>query len=110
MSKALELAFAQIGAGKSRQKIADEIGYSRPAVSRYLSGTYGEGVVQIEAAILKRYDRRICPHDGEEKKPEQCRRVALRPRPAGFPDAETLWLACQTCQHKPKGVTNDGTP
>ena len=101
MSKAMELVFEQIAAGKTKQQISLDIGYSRPAVSRYMSSTYGEGLAKIEAAIVKRYDRRICPSDGEEKQPAQCQRIALRPRPSGFPDAETLWVCCQTCQHKP---------
>lgn len=101
-SKAMDLVFSQIGAGKSKAKIGEEIGYSRPAVSRYMSGTYGESVTAIEAAILKAYDKRVCPHDQEEKQPDQCRRIALRPRPHGFPDAEERWLACQSCPHKPE--------
>lgn len=99
----MELALALVAAGKTRQQIALEIGYSRPAVSRYLSGSYGAGVEDLEAALLKRYERRLCPCDGEEKPPAQCRRIALRPRPHGFPDAETHWIACQTCPHKPVG-------
>lgn len=102
MSKALALALAQKAAGKNIQQIADEVVYSRPALSRYLSGTYGDGVEKIEAAILKAYDRRICPDDGEEKRPEQCQRIASVPRPHGFPDAESLWVVCQTCPHKPE--------
>ncbi|MGE5621486.1 MAG: LacI family transcriptional regulator [Candidatus Bathyarchaeota archaeon] len=102
MSRALELVFAQVAGGKTKQQVAIDIGYSRPAVSRYMSGTYGESVAAIEAAILKVYDRRVCPHDHEEKQPDQCRRIALRPRPHGFPDAEERWLACQSCPHKPE--------
>lgn len=55
---------------------------------------------KLATAVIKAYDRRICPHDGAEKTPQHCR-VALRPRPYGFPDAETLWLCCQGCPHKP---------
>lgn len=107
MSKALELCLAQTFAGKSKKQIAIDIGYSRPAVSRYMSGTYGTGVEKVEAAIIKAYDRRLCPADGEEKAPSHCNRVALRPRPHGFPDAESLWVTCRTCPHKPeaKGVS-----
>lgn len=46
----------------------------------------------------------ICPDDGREKLPAQCRRIALAPRPYGFPDAESLWQTCQTCPHKPEGT------
>lgn len=101
MSKAMDLAQAQLAAGHTKQAIANDIGYKRTAVSLYMRGKYCEGVAKIEAAIVKRYDRRICPSDGEEKQPAQCQRIALRPRPSGFPDAETLWVCCQACPHKP---------
>lgn len=101
MSHARELLATQIANGKTHTAIAREIGYSRPAVSRYVDGSYGAEVRRIEEAIVKAYDRRICPHDGEEKQPQHCRRVAFRPRPWGFPDAEALWIACQGCPHRP---------
>lgn len=93
---------AQLAAGKSQTAIAADIGYSRPAISQYLAGDYGAAVRKIEAAIVRRYDRRICPDDGQEKTPEHCARIALRPRPYGFPDAENLWTTCQSCDHKPQ--------
>lgn len=98
---ARELIDLQLKAGKTKKEIAETIGYSRPAVSLYIAGKYQASVAEIEAAIVKAYDQRTCPHDGEEKTPAYCRRVALRARPFGFPDAETLWLACQSCPHKP---------
>ena len=101
MSKAYELARAQQALGRTIDQVAEEIGYSRPALSRYLSGTYGDGVQNIETALLKAYDQRICPGDGEVKRPEHCRRIAPGPRPHGFPDADALWLVCQTCAHRP---------
>lgn len=101
MNLARQLINEQLAAGKSQTAIAAEVGYSRPAISQYLAGDYGAAVGKIEAAIVRRYDRRICPDDGQEKTPEHCARIALRPRPYGFPDAETLWLSCQGCPHKP---------
>lgn len=102
MTRAFDLLLAQLAKGITKKKIAAEIGYSRTAVSLYLGRRYKAGVDKLEAAILKRYDIRLCPVDGAEKPPEHCRSVALRPRPHGFPDAETQWLACQTCPHKPE--------
>ena len=101
MSHALELCFGQIGKGKSRQQIAEDIGYSRPAVSRYMSGTYGENVKEIEAAILKAYDRRECPHTGEDIEPATCQKKAPAPKPFGGATRLAWWSACQTCPHKP---------
>lgn len=101
-TKAMQICLDQIRAGKTRAWIGKEIGVSRPHVSRYLLGHYeDEGAAKIEAALIKRFDRRICPHDGEEKQPAQCLRIVLRPRPHGFPDAESLWVCCQICPHKP---------
>lgn len=87
--------------GITHKRIAEAIGYSRCAVTMWLAGTYAGRSRRIEAAYMDKFAERTCPHDGEVKLPVQCRRVALRPRPAGFPDAESAWLACQTCPHKP---------
>lgn len=102
MSRALELCFAQIGNGKSRQQIAIDIGYSRPSVSRYMSGTYGDGIQKLEAAILKAYDKRDCPHTGEAIASEVCRKKALGPKPFGGSARLIWWETCQSCPHKPE--------
>lgn len=107
MSKARALLQQQLDGGKSQTQIAREIGYSRPAISLYLSGDYGASVGKIESALIRQYDLRLCPDDGQEKAPSHCQRIALAPRPHGFPDAETLWQTCQTCPHKP---TRQETP
>ncbi len=110
-SKAMQICREHLRAGRTKKWIAEQlvrrvnaagesIPYSRPTISRYLGGTYDE-VAKLEAAILRRFERRVCPYDGEEKAPAQCVSVALRPRPYGFPDAETMWMTCQTCQNKP---------
>lgn len=106
-SKAMGILLRLLADGRLKKDIAREIDYSRPAVSRYLLGSYGAEVGKIEAAILRRYDSRICPHDGEEKLPAHCQRIAFRPRPHGFPDAESLWLCCQTCPHKPAPIEGE---
>lgn len=103
VSKAKQLCLDQLRAGKTRAWIAGEVGYGASHIRRYLLGHYDNTPNKdLEDAIVARFERRICPHDGQEKKPEQCQRIALRGRPHGFPDAETLWLACQACPHKPK--------
>lgn len=102
MSRALELCFVQVAAGKTKQQIALDIGYSRPAVSRFMSGTYGESIDTIEKAILKAYDRHECPHTGESIEPETCRKKALSPKPFGGSSRLVWWSACQTCPHKPQ--------
>ena len=112
VSKAMQICLEHLRAGRTKKWIGEQLvrgvnaagepmPYSRTAISLYMDGKYGE-VRKLEAAILRRFERRICPYDGEEKAPAQCVSVALRPRPHGFPDAETLWLACQTCPNKPE--------
>ena len=100
MSRAKTLAQAMLADGISKAWIANEIGYGRSAVSRWLNEPDYQGA-HIEAAFLLRFERRYCPHDGMEKQPAQCARIALRPKPYGFPEAESLWKCCQTCQYKP---------
>lgn len=80
--------------------VAKEIGYSRTTLSLYLSGDYGNGE-KIEAALLSRYNRRVCPHTEEEVAPEYCRKKALAPKPYGGAARERHWQACQDCPHKP---------
>ena len=81
--------------------VALELGYSRPALSRYANGSYGNAA-KLEAAILSRYDRRNCLHTGEDLSPYACHRRALVPRPYGGAARERQWEACQACQNKPK--------
>ncbi len=103
-SKARNLVLKKLADGVTKAQIAREIGYGPSAVSLYVSGSYIASVDKIEAAILRAYDRRICPQDGQEKAPRQCLRIALAPRPHGFPDADSLWQACQSCPHKPSST------
>lgn len=106
VSQAMQLCRDQLSAGRSRAWIADQVGYGDSHIRRYMLGHYEGKAEALEKKIIERFARRTCPHDGQEKQPSHCIRVALRPRPHGFPDAETLWLACQSCPHKPaaKGV------
>lgn len=94
------LADAAAADPRGNQGVAERLGISRTQVSLVLNGKYASPK-KIAALVLAAFDRRICPHDQQEKQPDQCKRIALRPRPHGFPDAETLWLCCQTCPHKP---------
>ncbi len=102
MSHALELIQAQLAAGKTLQQVGREIGYSRPAVSLYNSGKYPSEVEAIEAAIVKTYDKRSCPHTAELIEPEVCVRKALSPKPFGGSDRLAWWTCCQRCPNKPE--------
>lgn len=102
MSHALELIRAELAAGKTLQQVSQEIGYSRPAVSLYNSGKYPSEVEAIEAAIVKAYDRRLCPHTAELIEPEVCTRKALSPKPFGGTERLAWWRCCQSCPNKPE--------
>lgn len=102
MNRAFELAAAQVAAGKSFQQISDEIRYSRTAVSLYVRGIYHADPAQLEAAILKAYDRRDCPHNGETVDPAVCAMKSSGPRPFGGTARQAWWDCCQRCPHAPE--------
>jgi len=83
----------------SKQAVANEIGYTRGAVSQYLSRSYGANPAKLEAAIVARYDLHECPHTGINIGGPECQRRASAPRPFGGRAKENHWLACQTCRH-----------
>lgn len=99
---AFDLARAAVEAS-SMTAVAAAIGYSRTAISLYLSGKYGAGVEKLEAAILGRYDIYSCHHTGIEISGPDCQRRATAPRPFGGRAKEAHWLACQSCQHNKGG-------
>lgn len=81
--------------------VAEVLGYSRPALSRYVNGDYGTAAA-LEAAIVDRYHAlRACPHEGEEVAIAQCRRRAHAPEPYGGVARHAAWAACQVCPMKP---------
>jgi hypothetical protein len=88
----------------SMTSVAEAIGYSRTAISLYLSGNYGAGVQNLESAILARYDIYSCTHNGIEISGPDCQRRATAPRPFGGRAKEANWLACQECSHNKSGV------
>lgn len=81
--------------------VAEVLGYSRPALSRYVNGSYG-GPEKLEAAIFEHYQGlRTCPHDGEELPVAVCRKRAHAPEPFGGNARLAAWRACQACPLKP---------
>jgi len=102
MSEALALVKAAAAAHPRRLAgVAEALGYSRPALSRYVNGSYG-AATDLEAAIFDRYQGlRICPHDGEEVPVAHCRRRAHAPEPYGGNARHAAWQACQRCPMKP---------
>lgn len=101
-----DLARAAVEAS-SITAVALAVGYSRTAISLYLSGKYGAEEGKLEAAIRARYDLYPCTYTGVEISSPDCTRRATAPRPFGGRAKEAHWLACQSCQHNPnhKGDT-----
>lgn len=100
--EALELVKAAAKAHPRRLAgVAEALGYSRPALSRYVNGSY-PGAAKLEAAVFERYQGlRVCPHDGEEIPVAHCRKRAHAPEPFGGNARHDAWQFCQTCAIKP---------
>ncbi len=81
--------------------VAEVLGYCRPALSRYVNGSYG-GAAALEAAIFERYQGvRTCPHSGEDIPVADCRKRAYAPEPFGGAARHAAWQACQRCPLRP---------
>jgi len=94
----------QVCDARSMTEVAITIGYSRTAVSLYLSGKYGAGVDRLEAAIRMHYAVRYpCTHTGIEISGTDCQRRASAPRPFGGRVKEAHWLTCQSCKYNLSG-------
>jgi len=93
-----ELARAAVSAS-SITAVARDVGYSRTAISLYMSGKYGADVGELEDAIRRRFDIYPCPHTGIEIDGPSCTRRATAPRPFGGRAKEAYWLACQSCHY-----------
>ena len=92
---------AQLASGKTIAEVAREVGFSRPSLSRWLNEPGYPGA-RIEAAILARFNRFVCPHLQAEITPNDCAGFALRRCPTSNAREVRHWKACQACPHKPE--------
>lgn len=102
-ARAMELlrrAVAEHPRGKAG--VAERIGYSRPAVSRLLAGTYGNDTHQVLGRALKVLDLRRCPYLGIDIAGDDCRQTNHGPAPTWDPAALAQRRVCQTCQYRPE--------
>ena len=75
--------------------------YSRPAISRVLSGDYGD-TAGIAAAVLAAYSTATCPHLGRDIPMAECIDMALRTEPPRQSRTQLAhWRACQHCPNRP---------
>jgi len=104
-SNALQIVTDLLAAGITKAAIGREIGYSRAAVSRWLSEP-GYNKASIDAAVVARYSRVVCPVLKAELTTAQCSSYALAACPTSNARDVRHWKACQSCAHKPT-VTGD---
>lgn len=81
---------------------AERLGYSRPAISRVIAGTYGS-TDNVAAAVLATYARIDCPHLKVSLAPNECAAYAARRYSAIAAADVPHWRACKRCPHKPEG-------
>ena len=78
---------------------ARRLGYSRPAISGVLNGTYRGNVSRIRSRVLAVLGRQVlCPHTGAVMHIDDCRRWRARPMPMGSAGDLKHWRACKRCQ------------
>ena len=100
-NNARTIVLALIEGGATKAAIGKEIGYDRSSISRWINEPDYNGA-HIEAAVLARYNRFVCPHLGSEITPGECSGYAERRCPTSNAREVRHWKACQACSHKPK--------
>ena len=80
--------------------VAERLGYTRPAISRVLSGNY-KNTSFIAAKVLATYARIDCPHLHESLAPDECAAYAGRSYGAITAADVPHWRACRKCPHNP---------
>lgn len=73
-------------------------GYSRAALSRRKSGSYGQDCARLDAAIMAALDSVVCPHLGRSITLAACDGYRGRPMPRSNPDDLRHWSACRACR------------
>jgi hypothetical protein len=81
-------------------QVAEQLGYSRAAVSLVLAGKYPGSIDRIAVRVLDVFGRVQCPFLGAEMGRRECADHHVRPVPTSSPRALKHWRACQTCPNK----------
>lgn len=92
----------------SRQRVADDLGISRTAVSLVYSGKYPASTDKIATLVMDTYGRVRCPHLDEEITHAECRRHHKAEAPTSSPRAMRHWKACQSCPIKVANASAKG--
>ncbi|WP_398309307.1 helix-turn-helix domain-containing protein [Zoogloea sp.] len=81
--------------------LASRIGYSRTALSLFLSGKYFANPQIVARALLLQLDKLECPFTGEEIQADVCKRRHTALKPFGNPEKLAYWTTCQSCANNP---------
>lgn len=83
-------------------RVAEQIGYSRTAVSLALADKYQGNPAQIGQAVIANLSPRVlCPFLKVEIGPAECSDFASAPMPMSDAGKLKHWLACQSCALSP---------
>lgn len=97
--EALALLRAAVSQHGSITAVARLLGYSRPAISGALGGTYGANVSALRTRIYELLrEGVICPHTNMAISAETCRDHRERPMSTANRDALKQWQACRACR------------
>lgn len=96
-ARAMALIRAEADAS-SKAAVARRLGYTRPAVSRLLSGSYGDSEQLLRKALTV-LDSVACPHTGREEPRALCVEQARCEPPTHNPFRLAHWHACRRCAH-----------
>lgn len=82
--------------------VARDLGYSRPAISGALNGTYTGGTATLRAKLFQVYRGKMtCPHLEREIDADECAWWRTRPCPTSRASDVRHWAACKTCIFNP---------
>lgn len=102
LDRAMELLRAEV-ARTDLSKTARRLGYSRPAVSMVVAGTYAGRPDRLLERVLDVLGTHQCPHLGAEIAHRTCAEHHSRPMPTGSRSAFRHWQACRRCAHRTQG-------
>lgn len=87
-----------VGRLGSIKAVADQLGYSRTAISLVLSGKYQKDTTKIEAAVRERLGQVQCPFQGVVISGTSCLEHQARDEPAPGGEEFWHWRACRSCR------------
>lgn len=101
----LNILQEQVEKNGSIQAVANQLGYSRPAISLALKGNYPGGTDRLAAKVIATFcDRIICPHTKHDISQGDCTDLRTRPLPQSDVSELRQWSACQSCPNNPNHV------